>query len=201
MKSTDSAHVLDFFTKTHQQFPGEAGGVAWSARSQQRRFEVLLEGLPRRVPTETILDAACGYGDLIPHLTWQPPYQGIDLNPHLLAVAQQRYPQQRFSALNLVEVQEPADWVISSGAFNLVFPDNYALLEESLRALWRVSRKGLLFNLLITGTHGVQNSEVFFYDLDRVLRLCRELTPALVCRTDYLPHDATFYLYREKRWD
>lgn len=199
MNKSDVQHILHFFTATHQKYPGEAGGVAWSERSQQRRFEVLIEGIRHRSPSESILDAACGYGDLIPHLTWQPPYHGIDVNPHLIELACQRYPVHRFTVMNLIDVKERADWVVASGSFNLVFPDNYAVLEEGIRSLWNVATKGLLFNVLAVGNHSVTDPQVFFYDIPRVFEFCRTLTPSVVCRTDYLPHDATFYLYKEQQ--
>jgi SAM-dependent methyltransferase len=189
--------TLAYYTKTHKKAPGTAQGLDWSERSQQQRFDILLEGIRERAAADTVLDVGCGYGDLSRRLDWAARYRGIDLNPLMIATARERYPALDFRVANLEDEHGHYDWVVSSGAFNIKVRNSESLLADSIKNMWRLARKGVLFNVLAAGSE-VTNPAMKFFDPSEVLAQCRALTPYVVCRLDYLPHDASYYLYRKQ---
>lgn len=186
---------LDYYTDTHKQHPGEAQGLDWSEASQKIRFKVLAEAVKDRSPDDSILDVGCGYGDLSKYTDWTSRFHGIDLNPHMIEEAKKRYPSLTFSTANLEEIADTYDWVLASGPFNLKTDDYQEMIQEVIQEMWRLCKKGGTFNILVEGSD-IINDEMHFYDPGLVLNYCRTVTPKVVCWIDYLPHDATFALYR-----
>ncbi|MCH7541987.1 class I SAM-dependent methyltransferase [Patescibacteria group bacterium] len=195
MSKESWSNTLEYYTETHKSSPGTAKGLDWSEASQQIRFKVLIELIKNRSSKDTVLDVGCGYGDLAQLVNWTPNYYGIDINPLILKTAKKRYPNLDFKQANLLDVKEKYDWILSSGAFNVKSDNNEELLQLSIKKMWELCRKGVVLNILVKGSP-VKNANMYFYDPGKVLNYCRSLTSKVVCRIDYLPHDATFYLYR-----
>ncbi len=187
--------TLEHYTDTHKQYPGEAKGLGWSKASQKIRFKVMVEAIKDRNLDDSILDVGCGYGDLSQYTEWASHYHGIDLNQHMIEEASRRYPSLEFSIANLEELERTYDWVLASGPFNLKAEDNQKIIQEAIQDMWKLCKKGVVFNILVEGSK-ITNDVMHFYDPGRVLNYCRTVTPKVVCYVDYLPHDATFGLYR-----
>lgn len=169
-----------------------------SASSQRRRFEILLE--IGDVGTASILDVGCGLGHLVDVLAERGArgaYTGIDPVSEMIAGARARHPDRTFEVGMLGE-GEPhfrADYVLESGIFT--FADR-TVLESTVAAMYRACRIGVAFNVLSDWGSEKEPHE-FTPDPLQTLLFCRSLTPWVVLRHDYLPHDFTVYLYREQR--
>lgn len=193
-----SDKTLAYYTNTVKEHPETVQGLDWGTEySQQIRFTMILEGIKNRNPEDTILDVGCGYGDLSEKVEWTSHYTGIDLNPHMIEIAHKHYPKADIRLADLSDVHETYDWVVASGAFSVKNENNKKYLEDSIRAMWDLCKQGVAFNILITGSD-ITNDDMWFYEPGEVLAFCRSLTPWMNCRMDYLPHDATFHLYREQ---
>jgi SAM-dependent methyltransferase len=188
----------EYYTKAYEKFPGEVQGLDWGSRSSQDlRFRVLLEGIKKRSSEDSILDVGCGYGDISQFINWTPMYRGIDIVPSMIQVAKERYPKKDFLVANLSDEQHTYDWILASGPYNVKEKNNEKFLEESIQMMWSKCKQGVAFNILVQGPHDVRNEDMYFYNAALVLAYCRTITPYVVCRMDYLPHDAAFYLYRK----
>ena len=175
--------------------------VGWpDAWSQSLRFEALLDLAGVLAEGSSLLDVGCGLGDLVTHLERRGPptfaYTGIDLLPEMVEAACAGHATSRFLVSDLLDGALPDgefDVVICSGALNVAIAgDHAAWARKMLRAMWRRTRRALVFNALdsadedrlarcSTGSAGLAR-------LDRrwLRGECRALTPRLVVREDVL---------------
>ena len=84
------------------------------------------------------------------------------------------------------------DYLIMSGIFTFA---NQSIFEKILTDSFHISQKGIACNVL--STWGRQKEEGEFHaDPIKTLEFCSKLTPKVVLRHDYLPHDFTIYMYK-----
>ena len=166
--------------------------------SQQARFRVLASMLTH--PHASVLDIGCGVGDFV---EWMPTwpngdltqhldcrYHGIDVVPEMIAAAQDKHPQARFSVGELMTHTLSAEYVVASGLFQFS-PLSEAL--ERFQKMWSLCTKGMAVNFLRETTSEVEAK----MDPARWTGYALKETPFVVLRADYLPNDFTLFLYRE----
>ncbi len=189
---------LVYFQTTYRKFPGDVEGLDWSAvYFQKLRFDALIDGMGDAEPVDSILDVGCGIGDLSSLFGEYENYVGIDRMPEMIRQARKRHPARTFHELDLAEVGEEFDWVLASEILNQRTYRNYESLMHLIEMMWRLCRKGLAFNVHVAGgVKKLEGPELFDYDPARLLTDCRKITRTVTCRIDYLPHDATFHLFR-----
>jgi SAM-dependent methyltransferase len=167
--------------------------MGWgSDQSQTLRWKVLLE-----VPVgeyKSILDVGCGVGDLCDHIPEGVEYTGIDEEPEMIRFAQIRHPSRSFICTDILDCQEKADLIVSSGLFT--FRDETFMLA-AIRKMWECCTKAVAFNSLSTWGKAAVNGE-FSADPAKVFDFCHTLAPYVVLRCDYLGHDFSVYMMRER---
>lgn len=151
---------------------------------------------------DSILDVGCCYGDLYDYLQrigWTGRYLGVDINASLIEAGRAKFPGLDLRVLDLQESppQETFDWAFSCHVLtnNMQGVDYLVQLEEMLIAMWRCSRKGLLFNLLsplADFTNPIHARPAFGKVLDIVARLSNRFT----LRHDYMPYEFALYVYK-----
>ena len=105
-------------------------------------------------------------------------------------------PGMRFEVCDLLlkADQFRADYVMASGIYHL---GNTQFMHRVLSVMYGPCDKGVAFNSL-SGWGEVNNKLGYFIaDPQETLKFCRTLTPFIMLRHDYLPHDFTMFLYRE----
>lgn len=128
--------------------------VGWeSVKLQYKRFEVLTQYMS---DGQNVLDYGCGYGELCKFLEEKYPtfeYEGVDINPKLLTLANKEYPDYNFKLIRSVnDVDKSYDWIVASGVFNVgITPIEFA---ETLKVLLNHSKVGIAFNVWIDGKNG-----------------------------------------------
>lgn len=171
--------------------------VDWGSRQGQiTRFRILLE--VGNLLDASILDVGCGVGHLVDYLTslgFQGNYFGIDVLPEMVAAARVRYPTWQFQENNILEADSSRnfDYVLGSGLFT--FGDS-EIMKETIRAMFATCSKGVAFNSLSIWAEKKENGELYADPLT-TFQFCRTLTPWVILRHDYMPHDFTVYLYRK----
>ncbi len=197
----DPQAVVAYYTDRLARYGQDPRALDWGSRaSQQRRFAILAE--IGELNHAFILDIGCGLADYYEYLAQagiNVCYTGMDITPAMVTAAQARFPQQRFlvgDALAAVEqLPQGADYVFASGLFTFA---HAGVLRQTVQAMFACCRKALAFNSLSAFASEQEPGE-FYADPLETLRFCRTLTPWVVLRHDYLPHDFTVYLYREPR--
>jgi SAM-dependent methyltransferase len=197
-----AAHVA-YYTTSVEGHSESHKAVGWGSReSQEIRFGVLTEvGLS---PGASVIDVGCGLGDLYGYLKRvfkvPPKYQGIDITQGMVERARARYPAARFEVADILDPRSDltqADFVLASGIFALLNLDlnPYIVLESLLAAMFQRCRVGLAFNSLSAWSPRPEPGK-FFVDPVRAVGIAKSITPWVIMRHDYLPHDFTIFMYR-----
>jgi len=166
--------------------------------SQIVRFEALagIADLNRH----SILDAGCGYGDLLPFLNQRftgISYTGIEQIPELLDEAVRRnvnHPSGQFIAGNFAVMALPqADYVFASGSLNYRSADAefiYKIIEK----LYKACRFGLAFNLLCRIT---DVGLLVAYNPADIIDYCKSLCEDAELVNGYADEDFSVYMRRQ----
>ncbi|CAN5166225.1 hypothetical protein BH09PAT1_BH09PAT1_5240 [soil metagenome] len=130
----------------------------------------------------TILDVGCGTGDLYNYLIQRgiKDYLGLDIYHMSVEYAQMKYPEGRFqiSDFLLFQTDQTFDYVFSSGALAAVLEtNNYEMMAAFIKKMWSLCSIGVAFNFLTREYPQDKDNELFLYDLDEVLSLCKENAP------------------------
>jgi hypothetical protein len=176
--------------------------VGWgSTQEQELLFSALLLFYS---PEMTILDAGCGRADLFGYLTKtfgvEVPYKGIDYNPNLLAIAQEKYPTVNVDAVDILNMSENADWIVASGLFNIKEQEDMATYtQQCIDKMYESANIGIAFNLLTGYPDDIADEDKAVLAphnpsvwLDYLLGKYTKV----ICRTDYMLGDVTFFILK-----
>ena len=150
-----------------------------------------------------VLDVGCGlanfYDVSLSEHGVAAEYHGIDISELMLARARARHPHLSLRRLDILD-EDPGryDIVSANGIFYLLGEDGEAMMPRLVARMYELAGEAVAFNSLSAWASTQQAGE-FYADPAVVLNFCRKLTPWIVVRHDYLPHDFTVYLYREQR--
>ena len=166
--------------------------------TQNTRFETLVKiGVGKN---DSILDVCCGMGDLAGFFldkNFPVKYTGFDVSKKFISFAIDKYENFELDGMKInfavddilkYNSDKKFDWVLISG-FNLITID-------IIRKYFNIARKGLAFNSL--SSHAEWKNKLFPYrDPSKAFKLVKEnVSPWVVMRHDYLPHDFTIYIYK-----
>ena len=175
--------------------------VGWSSKEEQDTlFEAAL--WLASTPGLSILDVGCGRADLYPLATEKGLiYKGIDYNPNIIGIAQQKYPDVFVETLDVLNIEPGADydWVVGSGLFNIAIenPANYA--QEVVAKMYDKARIGVAFNLLTSIPEDIADEDkrsLVVWEPAAWLAYLELTYKKVICRTDYLEGDTTFYILK-----
>ena len=197
---TDSAAIFKYHRDMIDMYGTKSSyTLGWRDwESQYVRFKAL-SGIAD-LNGRSILDAGCGFADLLPFLQNIYPqirsYCGIEQIPELLDVAVARYaalPGNSFISGNFITRQLPAaDYVFASGSLNYSSVDPNFIFK-AIEKLYESCKLGLGFNLLkkIEGS-----GLVIAYKPRIIFAYCRTLCDKVVIIDDYDEDDFTIFMYR-----
>jgi len=164
------------------------------------RFKVLFEvGIQ---DGDSILDLGCGFGDFIKYLENEGvsvDYTGYDINPALIEIAKERFPEKTFEVKDILAEQFPVfDYIVSSSCFNLPLSghDNYDFAEMVMRKCYDHSRKGVAIDFLSSYVDFC-SVEGFHYAPERLFALAKGITKRVKLRHDYPLYEFNIYLYKD----
>jgi len=178
--------------------------VGWtSTEEQELLFSALLLFYS---PELTMLDVGCARADLFGYcyqLFGQTiPYKGIDYNPNILNVAQQKYPGVNTEAVDILNSnsEEKFDWVVGSGLFNLKdAPDMQTYTKDVIQKMYEKANLGVAFNLLTGLPDNIADEDreqLVVHDPAVWLDYLIKTYTKVIFRTDYLSGDGTFFIFK-----
>ncbi len=197
----DRLYFWLFYTLKLRRYDLPEKRVGWqSRRNQESRFEALIQIAD--LQNQKILDLGSGLGCLYGYLqkqNWRGNYTGFDLLKVMVREAKARFPEARFEARDILAAppREQWDYVLISGVFNHRVRDNWAWMDQMVKAAKGLTRKGLAFNLL-SSEQGEWDPELFYanpQDLERRVKDWSGGNYKMV--SGYLPGDITAYLYKD----
>ncbi|MBL4720801.1 MAG: class I SAM-dependent methyltransferase [Alphaproteobacteria bacterium] len=147
----------------------------------------------------SLLDVGCGIGHFAGWLNangHRGAYTGVDLMPEMVDKATALYPGRTFAAADILSDDFPhsADYVIASGIFHM---GDAKLMKKMIAAMFEVCNIGVAFNSLSSWYDTTEQGEFYCADPLEILEYCRTLTPNILFRHDYLPHDFTVFIYKD----
>ena len=135
MMDNDKNQIIQRYNERLEKYGDDPKTLGWFKGRQPIRFKVLEEiGI---LDGSSVLDIGCGFGDLFSFLKEQGinvNYLGIDINPSLIEIAREKYPNIKFKVLDIdnEEIEEKYDWVVSSGVFNYNMPNSESFIRNML---------------------------------------------------------------------
>lgn len=192
--------IAAFYERLVDRHGAHPRALDWGSRaSQLKRFHILAQ--IGELAGCSVLDVGCGLADLFAFLETRGiavSYTGYDISPAVLEAARKRFPNLDLRCADLMRedvAPRRFDFVVASGIFHLRPQGSYAYLEAMTRRMYRSCRRGVAFNSL-SARSDVAERDKFVAEPAKVLDICLDITPTVVLRHDYLPHDFTVYLYR-----
>lgn len=155
----------------------------WGRHDKLENFHLMMkisEFTKTPLNDSTILDVGCGTGDLVATLSEKriKDYVGIDIFQPAVEKARQKYPQYKFIMDDFLKhtFRRKFDFVMCSGAMTTrLDTDNYDIITSWIPKMWQLAKRGVVFNFLIANNS--ESSDLFFYDPNRVLEICRAYIP------------------------
>ncbi len=150
-----------FYTSAIQKHGISAKGVNWNSKeSQQIRFDMILEMLPKSLEKVSVIDAGCGFGDFYLYANKKnrvvKKYIGIDSLVDMYSIASEKTGCEIIIADICKDELPEASYYICSGAMNVL---NSFETHLFIRKCFMASKDGFIFNIL----HGERKSETYNY--------------------------------------
>lgn len=199
MEPEDRRQINEFYDKGLKNYGYDIKALASGTEERRRiRFQVLKEvGL---TSGSTMLDLGSGFGDFYRYLSdsgIQAKYVGYNINPNLIEVARQVYPNAEFHVKDIQTDDFPEfDYIVSTSAFNhrLAGQDQYGFVQEILKICYNHARKGVAIDFLSSYVD-FENPGLFHYSPERIFTLSKKITKRVCLRHDYPLYDFCIYLY------
>lgn len=167
--------------------------------SQQRKFSIMSQITD--YSDATVLDVGCGFADFAEYLSQRfegVKYYGVDLSREMISQARLARPKLDLRVGNFLELpqNESYDFITANGIFYLLGDQAESVMFKIISEMVRRSRKGVVFNSLSSWAKIHEEGEYYANPLE-VVEKCRELSPWITLRHDYLPHDFTIFISKE----
>ena len=203
MTDAEIQEVLERYTRRLAALGPVPEALGWTKNRHVLRYHVLLE--PWRLTSERLLDFGCGFGDLYGYCASHFPdvrYEGVDLNPALVAAGRERYPDARLSARNVLREGLDGRWdvIVASGVFNYELADNWGFVEAMFELFARHADKGFAANFLSDRVE-YRLDHAFHADPARALTLAYRYSNRVMLRNDYMPFEFTLYVDLRRDFD
>ena len=200
MEEADDEHrIAAFYNGLVDRFGhSPQASNASSRRSLEIRYRVLSEAADLR--DKRVLGVGCAFGDMGVHLQQRFPgvqYEGIDVSPRMIEEGRRVHPGLDLRCRNVLDMpeQQAYDAILTEGIFYLLGEDAERKMHTLLDKMFALTR-GVLAVGTLSAWAPRQEAGEFYADPAALLAWCRRLTPRVVLRHDYLPHDFTVYLYK-----
>jgi len=185
-----------FYTSAIELYGTSAKGVNWhSKRTQELRFDIILELLPKNIKDFTVVDAGCGFGDLYLYMLKKKKepkeYIGIDTLIDMYSIASEQTGKEIIIADITKDRLPSADYYVCSGAMNVL---NEFETHLFIQNCFSTCREGFVFNIL----YGESESETYNYlSKDEINDIAKSLHVEHVeFRKDYLSNDITVGFFK-----
>lgn len=195
------ALTASFFDALVERHGDDVRSSHWgSDESQRRRFDVLARVAD--LSGARVLDVGCGVArlaDVLAEGACDVDYVGIDLSTRAIETARAARPGLDLRVANVLDLdpaRERFDVVLANGIFYRLGTDGVALAHSLIRQMWSLAAGAVAFTSLSGWGPDPEDDELHLDPLE-TLALARSLTPLVVFRHDYMPHDFALYLYRE----
>lgn len=204
MDKRDKNYIIERYNERFKQHGATIETLA-SGNEERRliRFQVLTE--IGELSGQKILDLGCGFGDFYNFLKSKGiecDYTGYDINPAMINVAKERYPEVNFKIVDILEDEFPIfDYILSTSTFNnkLQYEDNYCFIEQVLKIAYKHTRKGVAIDFLSTYVD-FKREYAFYYQPEKIFQIAKNITRRVCLRHDYPLYEFCIFLYKDTKF-
>lgn len=193
------------YQERFKMFGDDPRSLDWaSKKSQEIRFREMVKiGC---LDKKSILDVGCGLGDFYAYLRDKLglmffEYTGIDIVPEFTNLAKSKYGGSLFKCCDLFGYEGQPDYVFMIDVVDTLVEDNWRIIKGMLARAFRVARiaVGASFLSSYAPPEDIANSDQYYVQPEELFRFCKTLTPWVVMKHEYLPHNVMIWLYREQQ--
>lgn len=183
-------------------------GVDWpNQKDAETRYRVMLDLIRLRPNGRTLLDFGCGASHLFEFMSRQgvaiERYIGVDLSPKFIALSEEKFPDNEYLCLDVLEAEEKlpvSDYTVANGVFTerveMSDEQMWSFVRKTVAALYRRVKIGVAFNAMSSHTDW-QRQDLFHLPLDKLAAfLVRHVTRDFIIRNDYGLYEYTVYLFK-----
>ena len=169
-------------------------------QSQQLRFNVFTD--INNLDQGKILDLGCGTGDLkffFQKKKLRINYTGLENNESMINVLKKKKIKYiKLSIFDLKKIKSNLyDFIFMSGALNIPVENQEDKISQLIKNSFRIAKKAVALNFLSIYSNKINKNE-FYADPVKIFNLSKKICKNVVLRHDYLPHDFTIILYKNK---
>lgn len=180
--------------------------LGWNKPKHRLRYEVLLAYWDlAAAPGTSVLDVGCGFGDLFGYARerdWPISYHGVDLNPKLIDVAREVYPEAGFSVADPLTdgLTGEYDVIVASGTHNHPVSNHDEYVAETFALFAAHARRGFAINFL-SDRVSFRRDDNAYTSPERALALALRHSRRVQLRHDYMPFEFTVIVDRDDTFD
>lgn len=191
--------IKDYWDKRADSCDSDCEKVDSSKRSQLMRFEAFIQ--LNNLQGKSILDVGCGAGDFWNYLQARSvdcDYTGFDISSSMIKRCRERFPGIAFESGEFTEwsKEKQFDYTVAIAIHNIKTEGGEDILRETTAQQFALSRIATHISILTDRYVGF-DSHIQAWKAEEVLGMALEITPYVILRHDYLPHDFSVTLYRE----
>ena len=198
--------MLEMYEAALEKHGDSSNAVLWAGGRQKLRYHALTRHILRSEDF-SLLDFGCGLAHLKPfldeHFT-NVQYVGAEALPKFVKICRKKYPTSEFfEEDNPKYIDGSFDYVVSSGAFNILYvPDqkhHRDIVFEMMRHLLEKARVYLSVNFMTDSVdfrqpHAYHQNVVELYTF-----ACKELSRRLVVDQQYMPYEFTLTIWKDQQ--
>lgn len=200
-KNTSKEIINSFFDEKYEQYGKDVRSLGWSEESQRVRFDFFSN--LTNLDNKAVLDVGSGFGgfslyckDIYPNMK----YLGYDINKNFIEKSEESG-NIKFEQRDVLENPPDIkfDVIFSIGALNVYTGDNLEMMKKFMKILFDSCNQVLaisMTSIYVDSNH--RNDTTYFYDPCEIFSYAKTLTRDVVLYHNYLPHDFTIVLNKEK---
>lgn len=203
MNEKDKKDTIDRYNERLDLYGYDPRTLGWLKGRQAIRFEVLSQ--IGSLDNCSLLDVGCGFGDLHGYLKKKGLnvyYTGYDINPRLIDIAREVYPDASFKVTDIEEetVDRKFDWVVASGIFNHKTSGSPEFIEGMLSRMFQLSIRGVACDFLSSYV-SFTNEDAHYSTPESIFSFCKTISKRASLRHDYMPYEFCVYIYNDDEID
>ena len=199
MKESEKKATIERYNRRLEVYGYDPRTLGWLKGRQPIRFEALSQ--IGDLNNSSILDVGCGFGDLYGFLIKKGltiKYTGHDINPELIKIAREVYPDAHFAVKDIEEeeIEDRFDWVFESGVFNFKSSHSERFVQNMLRSMFELCRKGVAADF-VSSYVDFEDKDAYYASPEEIFAFCKTLSRRVVIRHDYMPFEFCMYIYKD----
>lgn len=194
MNEKEKRETVARYNARLDQFGHDPRTLGWTKFQHLLRYEILLSHW--NLDGADLLDFGCGFGDMYAYCKTSERggvhYHGVDINPRLIKVGKERYPDADLLARDVLTEGLPRNYdvIVASGVYNFRLEDNWGFIQSSFELFAGSCCNGFAANFM-SNRVDFRDNTLYYADPCQVLDLCYKYSRRVLLRQDYMPFEFT----------